>query len=230
MAQPQDPAGGRLRRNYLLTHSATGNTADGGSRTLGQSGLRKVYAGASAARYFGVPVSDPRHPDIWGIVQHGVVYTGGKGKIAEHGGADPDDRDVPILVYAPGAVQPGSYGPQLGEDDPDRADDHPAARAGPDALRRSRSKEQTRSPGTVGHSIHNAIDSPGAWWMSSAAVCHVGAASGSCYAVRIRFESLRDRELSRERSSRPAGRLQTGCRAGAGAGTVTAPRAPSRAA
>jgi hypothetical protein len=100
-------------RNYLLTHSATGNTVDGGSRTLSQSGLRTVFAGASAARYFGVPVSDPRHPDIWGIVQHGVVYTGGTGKIAEHGGADPNDRDVPILVYAPHAVHPGVFDQRL---------------------------------------------------------------------------------------------------------------------
>jgi hypothetical protein len=100
-------------RNYLLTHSATGNTVDGNPRTLSQSGLRKVFAGASAARYFGVPVSDPRHPDIWGIVQHGVVYTGGKGKIAEHGGADPQDRDVPILLFAPRAVSPGVFDQRL---------------------------------------------------------------------------------------------------------------------
>jgi arylsulfatase A-like enzyme len=30
-----------------------------------------------------------------------VVYTGGKGKIAEHGGFDPQDRNVPILVMSP---------------------------------------------------------------------------------------------------------------------------------
>jgi arylsulfatase A-like enzyme len=100
-------------RTYLLTHSATGNTADGGSRTLSRSGLRTLFAGASAARYFGVPVSDPRHPDVWGIVQHGVVYTGGKGKIAEHGGADPQDRDVPILLFAPRAVSPGVFDQRL---------------------------------------------------------------------------------------------------------------------
>jgi arylsulfatase A-like enzyme len=100
-------------RTYLLTHSATGNTVGGGSRTLSQSGLRTVFAGASAARYFGVPVSDPRHPDVWGIVQHGVVYTGGKGKIAEHGGADPEDRDVPILLFAPRAVRPGVFDQRL---------------------------------------------------------------------------------------------------------------------
>ena len=95
-------------KNYLLTHSATGNTASGDSRTLLSSGLQTVYAGDEAASYFGVPVSDPRHPDIWGVVQHGVVYTGGHGKIAEHGGSNPGDRDVPILVYAPGTVHHGS--------------------------------------------------------------------------------------------------------------------------
>jgi hypothetical protein len=42
-------------------------------------------------------------PDIIGLAQHGVVYTGGKKKIAEHGGDDPQDRDVPILVSLPGA-------------------------------------------------------------------------------------------------------------------------------
>ena len=93
-------------RHYLWTHTATGNTVSGGSRTLAHSGLARIYAGRAAARFFGVPVSDPRHPDVWGTVQVGVVYTGGKGKIAEHGGDNPGDRDVPIVVYAPRAVKP----------------------------------------------------------------------------------------------------------------------------
>jgi Type I phosphodiesterase / nucleotide pyrophosphatase len=97
-------------KNYLLTHPATGNTVDGSPRTLQSSGLVKVFAGKAAARYFHVPVSDPRHPDVWGIVQHGVVYTGGKKKIAEHGGADPNDRDVPLVVYAPGVIRPEVVG------------------------------------------------------------------------------------------------------------------------
>jgi hypothetical protein len=66
------------------------------------SGLKKVYAGEEAADLIGVPHGDPRVPDIIGIVQHGVVYTGGKGKIAEHGGDDRQDRNVPILVVLPG--------------------------------------------------------------------------------------------------------------------------------
>jgi arylsulfatase A-like enzyme len=56
-----------------------------------------------------VPASDPRHPNLWGVVQVGVVYTGGTGKIAEHGGSNPADRDVPLIVYAPGAVDRGVF-------------------------------------------------------------------------------------------------------------------------
>jgi arylsulfatase A-like enzyme len=37
-------------------------------------------------------------PDLYGVVQHGVVYTGGQSKIAEHGGADQQDRNVPLVV------------------------------------------------------------------------------------------------------------------------------------
>ena len=103
----RSPAAARFVTHYLWTHSATGNTASGGSRTLPHSGLAKIYAGAAAARYFHVSQSDPNHPDVWGVVQVGVVYTGGRGKIAEHGGANPGDRDVPILVYAPGVVPAG---------------------------------------------------------------------------------------------------------------------------
>jgi arylsulfatase A-like enzyme len=46
-------------------------------------------------------------PDVIGIAQYGVVYTGHKGKIAEHGGDHLEDRNVPILVVwrrAPGGT------------------------------------------------------------------------------------------------------------------------------
>ncbi len=85
-------------RHYLLSHSASGTILPSGTRTLPSSGLTAVYAGEGAAAYFGVPQSDPRHPDVVGIARHGVVYTGGTKKIAEHGGADWQDRNVPILV------------------------------------------------------------------------------------------------------------------------------------
>jgi hypothetical protein len=88
-------------RHYLLAHPAAGNNINGKPITVQASGLKKVYAGAASAAFFGVPRSDPRHPDVFGIVQHGVVYTGGTSKIAEHGGADRQDRNVPILVVTP---------------------------------------------------------------------------------------------------------------------------------
>ncbi len=94
-------------QNYLWNHDATGVTYSGGTRTLHHSGLAQdLHAGQGGKpTFFGVPVSDPRHPDVFGRVQVGVVYTGGT-KIAEHGGDNPADRGVPLVVYAPGVVPP----------------------------------------------------------------------------------------------------------------------------
>lgn len=78
-------------------HAATNYS--GNSIGFSDSGLKRVFSGP---RYFGVPFSDPRVPDLVGLVQHGVVYTGGTGKIAEHGGADPQDRHVPVVVFGAG--------------------------------------------------------------------------------------------------------------------------------
>jgi len=89
-------------KSYLLSHTAAGNDINGSPITVSASGLAKVYADEASADYFGVPSSDPRHPDVFAVSQHGVVYTGGKGKIAEHGGAGFQDRNVPILVALPG--------------------------------------------------------------------------------------------------------------------------------
>jgi hypothetical protein len=95
-------------KQYLLTHDAAGNNISGNPVTVPASGLKTVYAGAASAAFFGVPAGDPRHPDVLGIVQHGVVYTGGKGKIAEHGGDDRQDRNVPVLVVLPSMRHDGT--------------------------------------------------------------------------------------------------------------------------
>ena len=89
-------------KTYLLTHSASGNNILGIPITVSASGLTRVYAGAASAALYGVSASDPRHPDVTGIARYGVVYTGGKSKIAEHGGHASQDRNVPILVVLPG--------------------------------------------------------------------------------------------------------------------------------
>jgi hypothetical protein len=101
-------------KSYLWEHSATAvlYSNDGvnrGTEQVPHSGLAQIYAGHQAAAFFGVPYSDPRYPDVFGRVQTGVVYTTGS-KIAEHGGDNPADRDVPMLVYAPGTVAPSKNG------------------------------------------------------------------------------------------------------------------------
>jgi hypothetical protein len=85
-------------KDFLLHHSGTGNDIDGNPKSYTASGLTKVFAGAGAAQYFGAPVGDPRVPDVFGIAKYGTVYTGKQGKIAEHGGTNPQDRDVPLVV------------------------------------------------------------------------------------------------------------------------------------
>ncbi|GAA2013884.1 alkaline phosphatase family protein [Catenulispora yoronensis] len=97
-------------KRYLLSASGTGTDISGNPKAFTNGGLSKVYAGEEARDYFHVGRGDQRVPDLFGIVQHGVVYTGGKGKIAEHGGADADDRNVPIVVSGAGVAERGVNG------------------------------------------------------------------------------------------------------------------------
>lgn len=99
----QSQAAADFAKQYLATHTATGNDISQAPITVPSSGLTTIYAGAGVAKYFGTSASDSRIPDVLGIAQTGVVYTGGTSKIAEHGGASADDRNVPILVSVPGA-------------------------------------------------------------------------------------------------------------------------------
>ncbi|MDH2443164.1 alkaline phosphatase family protein [Amnibacterium sp. CER49] len=99
-------------RHYLLTHSAPANTINDPkgvySTTVASSGLSAVFVGTAAARLVDAKAGDPRRPDLIGIAQQGVVYTGGVKKIAEHGGAAFDDRAVPLVVAGAGVHHAGS--------------------------------------------------------------------------------------------------------------------------
>ena len=86
-------------RQFLMNY--TNISVDGKPYT--SAGLTQVYTGAAAAMLIGVPQIDSRVPDVIGIAQYGVVYTGKKKKIAEHGGNHLEDRNVPIVVAYPGA-------------------------------------------------------------------------------------------------------------------------------
>jgi hypothetical protein len=96
-------------KNYLWTHTAPAVNFAGQTITVQHSGLKEIFAGHQSARFFGVSNSDPHHPDVFGIAQVGTIYTTGS-KIAEHGGDNPGDRDVPLVVYAPGTIQPRQSG------------------------------------------------------------------------------------------------------------------------
>jgi len=88
--------------DFLLNYSDSTASVDG--KAVTSAGLYQVYTGAAAARLIGVDQSDPRVPDVIGIAQYGVVYTGGTKKIAEHGGDHLEDRNVPILIAWHGAA------------------------------------------------------------------------------------------------------------------------------
>jgi Type I phosphodiesterase / nucleotide pyrophosphatase len=91
-------------RRFLLHFgrpASAGAATDYAGNPIGfrASGLARVAWGPG---FFGVRPGDDRVPDLVGIVQHGVVYTGGTSKIAEHGGDGAQDRHVPILVLGGG--------------------------------------------------------------------------------------------------------------------------------
>jgi hypothetical protein len=96
-------------KNYLWTHTAPAVNYAGQTVTVQHSGLAQIFAGQGSADFFGVARSEPDHPDVFGIAQVGTIYTTGS-KIAEHGGDNAGDRDVPLVVYAPGVVHAHTSG------------------------------------------------------------------------------------------------------------------------
>jgi type I phosphodiesterase/nucleotide pyrophosphatase len=100
-------------KSFLAGYNGNGTGSDGkakatdiqgNARAYTSAGLQpdKIFAGADAAAFMGIAAGDPRVPDVIGVAQYGTVYTGGKGKIAEHGGDNPQDRDVALVVSGAG--------------------------------------------------------------------------------------------------------------------------------
>lgn len=93
-------------KSFLLTHDAPANkvTDPKGtySATVKSSGLTRVYTGTAADTLVRAPKGDSHAPDLIGIAQPGVVFTGNVKKIAEHGGDSPEDRDVALVVSGAG--------------------------------------------------------------------------------------------------------------------------------
>jgi hypothetical protein len=69
------------------------------------AGIGEIFSGPSIGLLFdtpGVPPKgDPRTPDIIVVPNIGVVYTGGKKKVAEHGGFAHDDINAMLLLSNP---------------------------------------------------------------------------------------------------------------------------------
>ena len=104
----RSPAARSYVSRYVTSHFAPANRYGDPkgtySTTVPSSGLSSVATGTAADRLLGARTGDPRVPDVIGIARHGVVYTSGVKKIAEHGGASAEDRNVPLVVSGAGAA------------------------------------------------------------------------------------------------------------------------------
>ena len=72
-------------------------------------GAGEIFSGNSLKLLYNDPLVDPRTPDIIVAPNVGVVYTGGKAKISEHGGRAQDDTNVMLLVANPYFTKPVTY-------------------------------------------------------------------------------------------------------------------------
>jgi arylsulfatase A-like enzyme len=66
-----------------------------------KAAIAEIFAGRALSSTFNDPLTDSRVPDVIVSPNVGVVYTGGKKKIAEHGGFAHDDTNVMLLVAHP---------------------------------------------------------------------------------------------------------------------------------
>lgn len=102
----RSPAAFAFAKHYLLTHDAPANLAGDPkgvfSSSVKASGLTSVYTGNAADTLLHAKKGDSHIADLVGIAQPGVVYTGNVKKIAEHGGASADDRNVALVVSGAG--------------------------------------------------------------------------------------------------------------------------------
>ncbi len=72
----------------------------------------EIFWGPALSNLFGSPRVDPRVPDIAIAPNVGVVYTGGKAKVSEHGGFSNDDRNV-LLVVSNSRISPSTINGQV---------------------------------------------------------------------------------------------------------------------
>jgi hypothetical protein len=100
--------------SLLWLADQTQTTADVATLAANESifGQGEIFSGPALDGFFNDPLTDSRTPDIAVAPNVGVIYTGGKAKIAEHGGFANDDRNVMLLVSNPG-LQAATFNGQV---------------------------------------------------------------------------------------------------------------------
>jgi len=89
---------------WLTPQTAAAARAAASEYLISQADTLKItgLAGREILRnFYQDPATDSRTPDFLALTQYGVIYTGGS-KLSEHGGYADDDRNVALLVGAPG--------------------------------------------------------------------------------------------------------------------------------
>ena len=84
------------------TATAVGMLQSGTNPVLGGYNGGEIFWGPSLDLMFNDPATDPRTPNIVVAPNVGVIYTGGKKKVSEHGGFAHDDTNVIMLLANPG--------------------------------------------------------------------------------------------------------------------------------
>jgi hypothetical protein len=84
------------------TATAVGDLESASPVTNNIAGIGEIFSGPGMNVLFGTPGfppdGDPRVPDIVVVTNIGVIYTGKKKKVMEHGGFAPDDTNVMLLL------------------------------------------------------------------------------------------------------------------------------------
>ena len=86
---------------WLKDQSQTGQAVSTLENHEQEIGAGEIFSGPSLNLLFNDPMLDPRTPDIIVTPNVGVTYTGGRKKVAEHGGFAHDDTNVMMLLSNP---------------------------------------------------------------------------------------------------------------------------------
>lgn len=84
------------------TATAVGDLESASPPSNNVAGIGEIFSGVSLSPLFGTPGlppnGGPRIPDIVVVTNIGVIYTGKKKKVGEHGGFAPDDTNAMLLL------------------------------------------------------------------------------------------------------------------------------------